>query len=76
MGGTSHIIGSVSRRLNGNRNVAYLWNDGLERNLDLNWFENDWNPNYRFLAVRNSLCFPPLGGFFFEKAPESPIDGG
>ena len=41
--------------MNGNRNVAYLWNDGNGRNLNLNWIDNDWNDDYRFLAVRKSL---------------------
>ena len=41
--------------VNGNRNVAYLWNDDNGRNLNLNWIDNDWNDNYRFLAVRISL---------------------
>jgi len=46
-------IGSVWRNLNGNRNVAVLYSDGGNRNLNLNWFENDWNADYRFAAVRN-----------------------
>lgn len=41
--------------VNENRNVAYLWNDDNGRNLNLNWIDNDWNDNYRFLAVRKSL---------------------
>ena len=41
--------------MNGNRNVAYLWNDDNGRNLNLNWIDNDWNDNYRFLAVRKYL---------------------
>lgn len=41
--------------VDGNRNVAYLWNDDNGRNLNLNWIDNDWNGNYRFLAVRKSL---------------------
>ncbi|MDO8467244.1 MAG: hypothetical protein Q7S83_03855 [bacterium] len=44
--------GSVWQHWNGNRNVAYLWSNADKRNLNLNWFENDWNDNYRFLAVR------------------------
>ncbi|MDP2364065.1 MAG: hypothetical protein Q8M94_09880 [Ignavibacteria bacterium] len=46
------------------------WND-VKRNLNLNWFDNDWNENYRFAAVRNSLCFPPyLGGFIITSEGE------
>lgn len=45
-------IGSVGN-VNGNRNVAYLDHNDRKRNLNLNWFDNDWNDSYRFLAVRN-----------------------
>ena len=45
---------------NGNRNVPYLWNDDDKRNLNLNYFENDWNENYRFAAVRNDYFFTAL----------------
>lgn len=45
------------RDSNGNRNVPYLYfND--KRKLNLNWYDNDWNANYRFLAVRKSLLHP------------------
>ena len=58
-GGTDDIlhVGSQWRNSNRNRNVPYLneWNS--KRKLDLNWFENDWNEDCRFLAVRNSLHF-------------------
>ena len=36
----------------GNRNVPYLWNDDSRRYLHLSWFDDRWNGNYRFLAVR------------------------
>ena len=57
---------SVWQNPNGNRNVPYLnnWND--KRNLNLNWYDNDWNDNYRFLAVRKTdhlvscLIHPPI----------------
>src|SRR3989338_10552586 len=49
--GTSHE-GSVAK-VNGNRNVPYLNRNDSKRNLNLNWFDNDWNANYRFLAVRH-----------------------
>lgn len=49
--------GSVWRNSNGNRYVAYLNYYDAERNLNLNWYENDWNGNCRFLAVRNFLYF-------------------
>jgi len=43
--------------INGNRNVAYLNRNDSKRNLNLNWFDNDWNANYRFLAVRYYQSF-------------------
>lgn len=52
----SFTQGSVGK-VNGNRNVPYLNKDGSKRNLNLNWFDNDWNSNYRFLAVRHYYCF-------------------
>jgi hypothetical protein len=42
-------LGSVAK-VNGNRNVPNLNKDGSKRNLNLNWWDNDWNGNYRFLA--------------------------
>ena len=48
--GASHE-GSVAK-VNGNRNVPYLNRNVSKRNLNLNWFDNDWNSDYRFLAVR------------------------
>lgn len=47
--------GSVMKR-NDDRNVPYLNLNGNKRNLNLNWWSNNWNGNYRFLAVSNSLC--------------------
>jgi hypothetical protein len=68
-GGIDDILRiSVWQNPNGNRNVPYLnWNDA-KRNLNLNWFENDWNENYRFAAVRNSLYFSRLilAGLFYR----------
>jgi hypothetical protein len=62
--GASHK-GSVAK-VNGNRNVPELNKDGSERNLNLNWFDNDWNPIYRFLAVRHFHDFSrySTGGSF------------
>jgi len=34
------------------------WNDD-ERNLIFNWIDNDWNDNYRFLAVRKPIHATP-----------------
>jgi hypothetical protein len=47
--------GSVWTHPDGNRNVGYLNSDQGKRNLNLNRFDNRWNPNYRFLFVRKSL---------------------
>lgn len=45
-------------KVNGNRNVPYLDRNDANRNLNLNWWSNRWNRNYRFLAVRYSLRSP------------------
>lgn len=66
--GDAPYIGSIWQNSNGNRNVPELnWN-GDKRKLNLNWFENDWNANYRFLAVRNSLYvfIPPSSAGFLS----------
>jgi len=64
MGDILHI--SVCK-LNGNRHVAYLYENSGDRKLNLNYFDNDWNDNYRFAGVRNSLHFSPvfMGEFCF-----------
>ncbi len=41
------------------RRAPYLYRNGDERKLDLFWWSNSWNGNYRFLAVRNSLWKQP-----------------
>ena len=43
-----------------NRNVPYLNLNGNERELNLNWWSNNWNGNYQFLAVRSSLWKQPF----------------
>jgi len=64
MDGASHK-GSVAK-VNSNRNVPYLNRNDSNRNLNLNWWDNDWNPDYRFLAVRYAHDFfrPLTGGSF------------
>ena len=59
--GVLHI--NVWRNPNDNRNVPYLDNWNGKRKLNLNWFDNRWNADCRFLAVRSSLSFfsPLLG---------------
>jgi len=44
-------LGSVAEVL-GNRDVPYLDRLDSERELDLGWFDDDWDPVCRFLAVR------------------------
>lgn len=60
-------IGSVWQNRNGNRNVPYLNRNGSKRNLNLNWIDNDWNENYRFAAVRNSLHSERYRSVFFYR---------
>lgn len=52
-----HLAQSSSCKIHGNRNVPNLWRDDSKRNLNLNWWDGDWNDNYRFLAVRYIYCF-------------------
>lgn len=46
-----------SCKLDGNRYVSYLNRNDAKRNLNLNNWDDDWNANYRFLAVRYFPCF-------------------
>lgn len=58
---------------NGNWNVAYLDNWNGKRKLNLNWFNNRWNRNYRVLAFRKSLYSPVFyGSFFFNSFFQPP----
>ena len=45
-------LGSVWQFRYGNRLVPYLYGNGSERNLCLNWVGGDWSEIYRFAAVR------------------------
>ena len=45
-------LGSVWRRLLGDRHVAVLYGDGGRRGLGLGWFGAAWGAAYRFAAVR------------------------
>ena len=45
--------------VNGICHVVYLYRNGAKRNLNLNYWDDDWNANYRFLAVRHSRYFSP-----------------
>lgn len=60
--------GSVAK-VNGNRNVPCLNRNDAKRNLNLNWWGNDWNGNYRFLAVRHCQDFsrPSRTGVLFAS---------
>lgn len=46
-------LGSVAT-VDGPRGVAYLDGHGSGRELGLDWFDDDWYADCRFLAVRNS----------------------
>ena len=39
----------------GNVNCPYLWFNDRKRKLNLNWIDNNFNDNYWFLALRNTL---------------------
>ena len=57
-------IGSVAQ-IGDNRHVAYLDRNDRKRKVNLNWFDNDWNANYRFLAFRKSFHSPFKTEFSF-----------
>jgi len=50
-------LGSVAR-LDGCRQVAYLYSDGSGRNANLNYYDSEWYGNCRFLGVR--ICPLPI----------------
>lgn len=54
LSGSSGLDGTLCnkkwRNPNGNVHVPYLNRNDSNRNLNLNWFEGDWNPNWRFAA--------------------------
>ena len=50
------------RNDNGNECVPYL--DLANRNVNLNWLDNDWNENDSFGRSRNHFYSPAFGGSF------------
>ncbi len=54
MDGGMDGISYSSAQVDGNRNVPEFWNDNGNWKLDLDNWANDWNSDYRFLAVRNN----------------------
>ena len=49
-------IGDISHNtFEGKRQVCNIWWNDAKRNANLNWFGNDFNGNYWFAFVRNSL---------------------
>jgi hypothetical protein len=70
----SRHVGSVWQDRNGNRNVPYLNRNGSKRNLNLNWFDDKWNADYRFAAIPTTLSVLSLkpaslvGGRMFVAA--------
>lgn len=65
---------SVWVNSDGYRYVPELWSNSDKRNLNINYFDNRWNRDYRFLAVCNSLCFSTFfkGGFHFNDLIHPP----
>ena len=60
--------GSVAK-IGDNRNVPELNKDDSKRNLNLNRWNDDWNPHYRFLAVRyfhDFSCHSTGGSFVLQ----------
>lgn len=47
--------GTDVQQVNDNRNVAELNGNESNRNLNLNRWDEDWDQDYRFAAVRNSI---------------------
>lgn len=63
--GILHIaLGSSWMNRNDNQLVPYLVYYGDDRRLNLNYYDNDWNDNCRFLALRKSFILSwPSGEF-------------
>ena len=40
------------RDSNGNLNCVVLWSNNGVRNFNLNWIDNHWNDNFRFVGSR------------------------
>lgn len=55
----------VTARVNGNVNVPCLNRNDAKRNLDLNWWDNDWPDDWRLLGVRYAPRFSPDSGGVF-----------
>lgn len=67
------VLARTRQDMDGNRNILVLNENDAKRNLNLNWFDNRWNRNYRFAFVRNLLCrntYSALtGGILFSDLP-------
>ncbi len=53
--GVGALVRTAWTNPDGNRNVVYANGDSQNRNLNLNWDDNDWNANCRFLVRRKFL---------------------
>jgi hypothetical protein len=53
-----HTFGAQWQNPNGNVNVPYFYRNNGKRNLNLNWIDNEFNSNCRFLVSRQSLYSP------------------
>jgi len=66
--GGSVTDGAPYNTFDGNRQVCNVWWNDTDRNCNLNWYDNEWNANYWFAFVRESLRSPPApvaGGVSF-----------
>lgn len=66
------LIGAQWQNPNGNVYVPYFYRNDSQRNLNLNWIDNDFNSHCRFLVARQSFCLSLalwLGFIFKEIQP-------
>ena len=52
-------------RVDDNVNVPVLNSNGAKRDLNLNWWDNDWPDNWRLLSVRYVPRFSSFSGGVF-----------
>lgn len=67
------VLRTLSTQIDDDRKVPDLWNDNGTWKLNLDNWDNDWNSDYRFLAVRNNRRFrrgPHMGRVVFVNIPD------
>ncbi len=63
-----HIMDARWQNQNGNWYAPIANRNDDRRNLNLNYLDNDFNPNYGWLVLRQPLNFPRLlAGVYFKK---------